>query len=155
MRLSSPAFSDGEAIPRRYTAPSLNELPPLRIDGVPEGAQSLAIVMEDRDSPLGSHVTHWLAWNLPPDTEYIDAVTSPSDCCVGTDTFGKIGYTGPMALEGRHHFRFRLLALDTWLDLPAGASRDLLDQAVDGHVLAAAELEGYAELPGDGASQSS
>ncbi len=150
MRLTSPAFRDQGAIPRRHTAASVNELPPLRIADVPGGAQSLAIVVEDVDSPLGEHVTHWVVWNLPPDTDHLDAVTVPMGCCVGTDSFGKTGYTGPMALEGRHHFRFRLFALDTTLDLPAGATRAQLDEAIRGHVVATAELTGYIELSAEG-----
>ncbi len=149
MRLTSPAFHDGEAIPAAHRAARFNELPPMCIEDVPPNTGSLAIVIEDVDSPLGGHVTHWLAWNLPPDTAYVDAVNLPGGCCVGTDSFGKVGYTGPLALEGRHHFRFRLLALDTLLDLPTGAPRPLFDAAIEGHVLSEAELTGYVDQSTD------
>lgn len=152
MRLSSPAFSDGGPIPRRYSAPNENELPPFRIEAVPEGARSLALILEDMDSPLGA-VTHWHAWNIPPQTRSLDAVHLPPECCVGTDSFGKTGYLGPAPPEGRHRYRFILLALDTQLDLPAGATRRALDRAVKGHELDRAELMGFMEAPsprGDG-----
>lgn len=146
MRLSSPAFTDGGPIPRRYSAPNENELPPFRIEAVPEDARSLALVLEDMDSPLGT-VTHWHTWNIPPGTRSLDAVNRPPECCVGTDSFGKIGYLGPAPPEGRHRYRFLLLALDTELDLPAGATRRALDRAVEGHELDRAELMGFMEAP--------
>ena len=155
MRLTSPAFRDGEAIPAEHLATHVNELPPMYVEAVPAGALSLAILIEDIDSPLGEHVTHWLVWNIPPDTTYLDAVSVPSECCVGTDTFGKVGYTGPGPLEGRHHFRFVLLALDTMLDLPTGAPRPLFDAAIEGHVIAEAELTGHVDQSAGGDDPSS
>ena len=155
MQLSSSAFDDGGTIPRGYAENGLNLLPPLDIEAVPPGTRSLALVIEDPDSPLGSGLTHWLAWNLPPDTRHLDARHLPADYRVGTDSFGEIGYTGPNAPEGRHRYRFRLLALDAPLDLETGATRVAFDRAIDGHVLAEAELRGVLERhmnggPGDG-----
>lgn len=142
MRLLSPAFDDGQAIPARYSAREANELPPLRIESVPETTQSLAVLMEDIDSPLGT-LTHWLVWNLPPDTEIIGSEQGlPDGCCIGLDTFGERGYFGPAPAEGTHRYRFRLLALDTMLELPAGAGRPELDAAIHEHVLQEAELTG-------------
>ncbi len=146
MRLSSPAFSDGGPIPRRYSAPGENELPPFRIHDVSENAQSLVLVLKDVDSPLGE-VTHWHAWNIPPQTASLDAVHLPAECCVGIDSFGKVGYLGPAPPEGRHHYRMILLALDTWLDLPTGSTRGALDRAVKGHVIDRAEMMGFMEAP--------
>ena len=145
MRLTSPAFGDGEAIPARYSEKGLNLLPPLVIEGAPPEARSLAVVIEDPDSPLGAEVTHWLAWNIPPETRHLDAVALPEDCRVGTDTFDKVGYTGPNPPEGRHHYRFRLLALDTELALESGAARSAFDRAIGDHVLAEADLTGIFE----------
>lgn len=141
MRLSSPAFSDGDPIPWQYTAPKANELPPLEIQDVPERACSLVLVIEDEDSPLGP-LTHWLAWNIPPDTRSLDAVNLPAECCIGRDSFGKIGYLGPFPPEGRHRYRFLVLALDTILTLEAGATRPALERAMKGHVLDRSALSG-------------
>ncbi|MEF8794643.1 YbhB/YbcL family Raf kinase inhibitor-like protein [Thiohalorhabdus sp.] len=145
MRLTSPAFGSGDPIPARYSEKGLNVLPPLAIEGVPAGAASLAVVIEDPDSPLGRGVTHWLAWNIPPGTRHLDAAAPPEGTLVGTDTFGKVGYTGPNPPEGRHHYHFRLLALDEELALPSGATRAAFDRAIRGHVLAEAGLTGIFE----------
>lgn len=146
MLLHSPGFEEGELIPWRYSSPAQNELPPLEIAGVPEDARSLALVFENMDSPLGS-ATHWLVWNIPPETRHLNAVNLPHECCVGMDAFGKVGYVGPAPPAGRPRFRFVLYALDEMLDLPAGATRHQLDEAIADHVLAMAELTGYAERP--------
>jgi len=144
MQLSSPAFADNGMIPWRYTAPNANELPPLHIEKVPESARSLVLVLEDVDSPLGT-VTHWLAWNIPPETRSLDAVNLPQGCRIGTDSFGKVGYLGPVPPEGRHHYRFSVLALDTVLELEDGATRPALERAMEGHVLDRAEVGGIVD----------
>lgn len=150
MRLTSSAFEDGDFVPWRHSAAGLNELPPMEIDDVPAEARSLVVMIEDADSPLGEGVTHWLAWNLPPDTRLLDATHRPPECCVGMDSFGKVGYMGPIPLEGRHYFRFRVLALDTELDLASGATRDQVDKVVQGHVIDEAEMTGVVEEPDTG-----
>ncbi|WP_440995734.1 YbhB/YbcL family Raf kinase inhibitor-like protein [Arhodomonas sp. SL1] len=147
MRLSSPAFTDGGLIPWRYTAPNANELPPLHIEGVPAPAHSLALILEDVDSPLGT-VTHWLAWNIPPETRSLNAVNLPEDCRIGTDSFGKVGYLGPIPPEGQHHYRFTVLALDAELELEDGATRPQLERAMKGHVLDRAEVSGIVDASG-------
>jgi Raf kinase inhibitor-like YbhB/YbcL family protein len=146
MLVSSPAFDDGDKIPWRYSGEGCNELPPLRIDGVPPETRSLAVIIEDPDSPLHEGaVTHWLAWNLPPDTAEVDALRLPEAARVGMDSFGQTGYRGPNPPEGRHHYRFRLLALDMALELKSGATRVDFDRAASGHVLAEAVLTGIFE----------
>ena len=145
MHLTSPAFNDGDPIPRGYAEGGLNVLPPLEIAEVPPGTRSLAVIIEDPDSPLGKDVTHWLAWNLPAHTRHLDARHLPADLRVGTDSFGRVGYTGPNPPEGKHHYHFRVLALDTHLDLSEGATRTAFDRAAAGHVLDAAELTGLFE----------
>lgn len=141
MRLISPAFRDGQAMPVEVSARDANELPPLEIHDVPGQARSLALILEDLDSPLGE-VTHWLVWNLPPDTHRVDALHLPSEGRVGLDTFGKTGYLGPVPPEGCHRYRFRLLALDAELELEPGATRIQFDAAAEAHVLAEADLTG-------------
>lgn len=146
MELMSPGFHEGECIPWRYSAPGANELPPLEISDVPAEARSLALVFENIDSPLGG-TTHWLVWNLPTHTHYISAVDDPDHWVIGTDSFGKIGYTGPAPPEGRPRYRFTLFALDAELNLKAGATRQQFNEAIEGHIIASAKLTGYAERP--------
>ena len=141
MQLTSPAFRHGEPMPVEASARDANELPPLEIRDVPAGTQSLALSLEDMDSPLGE-VTHWLVWNLPAPTDRVDALHLPRHARVGMDAFGKVGYLGPVPPEGCHHYRFRLLALDPELELGAGATRLQFDHAAAGHILAEASLTG-------------
>lgn len=149
MQLVSPAFGDGESIPRRYSAVAGNELPPLEFEGVPPEARSLVVLLEDLDSPLGT-VTHWVAWNIPPGTRGLNAASLPDCCCVGLDTFGKVGYMGPVQPAGRHRYRFRLFALDTELDLPTGSTRSAVERAMDDHIIEDAELTGILEYSDQG-----
>ena len=144
MRLTSPAFEEGGPMPWSASAPNENQLPALEIHDVPEGARSLALILEDLDSPLGE-VTHWLVWNLPLATDRLDALNLPGAARVGMDSFGKVGYLGPIPPEGLHRYRFRLLALDADLDLKSGATRGQFEQAASGHVLDEAELTGEIE----------
>lgn len=152
MRLASPAFGEGENIDHRYSASGLNELPPLWLEEVPAETKSLAIIMEDPDSPVGD-VTHWLAWNIPPQTRQLDAVNLPTEYELGMNSFGKVGYRGPTPPEGRHRFRFVALALDVELTLSSGSYRDAFDHAVAGHVLARAELTAFTDASDVGADR--
>lgn len=149
MELSSPEFTDGGEMPWSMSAANENRFPPLNIDGVPPGTRSLALALEDLNSPVGG-LTHWLGWNLPPDTGHLDALTWPPHAVVGMSDFGKVGYLGPIPPQGRHTYRFVLFALDTELDLPEGATRRAFDEAIDGHVIATAELEGSIERTPEG-----
>jgi len=147
MRLTSPEFSDGGELPWTMSAANENRMPALELHEVPEGAESLALVLEDLDSPVGA-LTHWLAWNLPPDTTHLDALTFPAHGRIGLSAFGKIGYLGPTPPEGRHIYRFTLSALDRMLDLPQGATRKQFQAAAKNHVMAWATLEGSIERSG-------
>ena len=147
MQLTSPEFSDGAEMPWSMSAVNENRLPPLEIRDVPTDACSLAVILEDLDSPVGP-LTHWLVWNLPPTTRRMDALSANSEGRIGMSAFGKIGYLGPKPPEGRHRYRFTLIALDIELDLPEGATRRQFDAAVGDHVLATARLEGSIERTG-------
>lgn len=149
MQLTSPVFQHGERIPERYTCDGDRSLsPPLAIAGVPAGAQSLVLLMDDPDVPKalrpGGSFTHWVLFNIPPGTSLIpegETVGVP-----GVTTAGKTGYTGPCPPPQyepvMHRYFFKLYALDTMLDLAEGASRDEIEAAMSGHVIAAAELMG-------------
>lgn len=145
--LTSPAFQLGERIPTEYTADGRNVSPPLKWDGVPAGAKSLALVCEDPDAPRGLF-THWVAFNLPPDATELRAGVPAKDAlpdgtAQGTNGFGKPGYGGPSPPAGKpHRYVFHLYALDEKLDLPAGATREQLTRAIKGHVIGQGELTG-------------
>jgi Raf kinase inhibitor-like YbhB/YbcL family protein len=143
--LRSPAFEDGKPIPRRHTCQGDDVAPAIGWTPPPAGTRSLALVVEDPDAPRGTF-THWLAWGIPPDAPGLAEGRLPPR--EGRNDFGEAGWRGPCPPRGHgpHRYVFRLVALDTTLDdlAPGAGARDV-DEAVDGHVLAAAELTGTFE----------
>ena len=142
MKLTSPAFEDGGELPERHGYIRENVNPELRIEEVPEEAESLALIMDDPDAmePAGKIWLHWTLWNIPTDTDVIGEAENPG--IEGTTDFRKKGYGGPNPPDGEHTYVFRLYALDTELDLKEGASREELEDAMEGHVVEKAELRG-------------
>lgn len=141
MQLRSPDFENKEMIPTRYTCEGENISPELDIQGVPEAAKSLALLVDDPDAPSGTW-THWLVWNFEPHTVRIPAGHVPAGGVEGTTSFGKSGYGGPCPPSGIHRYFFKLFALDVELDLSTESRVEEFIKAIDGHVLAQAELIG-------------
>lgn len=144
MTISTPAFKNGGFIPPKHTCDGENINPCLEISGVPAEAQSLALIMDDPDSPSGTWL-HWSVWNIDPKTAEIAENSVPAGTLEGTTGFGQTGYGGPCPHSGAHRYFFRLYALDSKLDLPAGAQRAELEKAMAGHVMAEAGLMGLYE----------
>jgi len=140
-RLTSPDFAQNGLIPSRFTCKGQNISPTLEIAGVPAGAQSLALIVDDHDAPSGTF-THWLVWNIPPETKKLPAGAHPGGALEGTNDFGTAGYSGPCPPSGTHHYIFTLYALKSSPSLSAGASREAFDQAMSGHALARTFLVG-------------
>lgn len=145
--LSSDAFGPNEEIPAIHTCDGENTSPALSWPDPPSGTQSFALIMDDPDAP-GSVFTHWVFFDLPADTRVlgIGVETSERPSMGGTqggNDAGSIGYTGPCPpSNGPHRYRFSLYALDELLELGPGASKqDVLD-AMQGHILAEAQLVG-------------
>jgi len=141
MKIASPDFPEGGMIPARFTCDGTNVNPRLDITGVPAGARSLVLIVDDPDAPAGTW-NHWLLWNIDPGTTKIAAGAVPSGAVQGRSDFGQEKYIGPSPPSGTHRYFFRLLALDAKLDLPAGADRAALETALRGHILMRAELMG-------------
>jgi Raf kinase inhibitor-like YbhB/YbcL family protein len=149
LMISSSAFQPGATIPSRHSCEGDNISPPLAFGGVPEGAKSLALILDDPDVPDPKApkrvFVHWVLYNLPPETSElaVDADTSglPAGTSRGTNDAKKVGYSGPCPPIGRHRYFFKLYALDTRLDV-AQATKAALEAAMKGHVLAQAELIG-------------
>ena len=136
LRVRSVAFSHGGHIPPKYTCEGENVNPPLEISGLPEQTKSLALIVEDPDAPKGIY-DHWVAWNIPPN-EAIAENSKPG--IIGKNSFGNTGYGGPCPPSGSHRYFFKVYALDTNLDIAAGADKRTLEQAMKDHVLAMGEL---------------
>jgi Raf kinase inhibitor-like YbhB/YbcL family protein len=140
LTITSPAFTEGEPIPVKFSCDGDDVSPELVWDGVPEGTASLALIMDDPDAPVGTWV-HWVLFNLPPDnTGLPEGVTGLG--VDGLNSWGTTGYGGPCPPGGTHRYFFKLYALDTTLELDAGATKDALEGAMEGHILAQAELMG-------------
>jgi Raf kinase inhibitor-like YbhB/YbcL family protein len=142
--LESSAFDNAQAIPSRHSCEGEDVSPQLRWTNVPEGTQSLALVVDDPDAP-GRVFTHWIAYGLDPSAEGLsEGEQAPRE---GQNDFGTTGYRGPCPPpgHGRHRYVFRLFALDTELELGPGASKPDLERAMEGRVLTTAELVGTYE----------
>jgi Raf kinase inhibitor-like YbhB/YbcL family protein len=138
--ITSPAFANGDPVPRRFTCDGADVSPPLTFAHVPPGAAELALVVEDPDAPRGTFV-HWLAWGLDPHRAGLgEGEAAPAS---GTNGFGSRGYRGPCPPKGKpHRYVFTVFALDARLDLTAGASAEQLRKAIGGHTLARGTLTG-------------
>jgi len=144
--LKSPAFAPGGAIPAVHTCDGADTSPPLEWSGAPAGTRSFALIVHDPDAPAGDWL-HWVAWNIPAATRSFPAGVPTKDRLAdgteqGRNDFGRPGYGGPCPPGGTHHYVFSLRALDTTLTLPAKAARDAIENAMQGHILATAELTG-------------
>lgn len=149
--LTSAVFASGSPIPSKYARsdahpPGLNYSPPLSWNNVPAATKSLALLCIDPD---GNKWIHWVLYNLPPVSnhlnEHFPKILVLPDCTrQGKNSWGLIGYDGPAPPPGTgiHHYRFKLYALDTLLDLPDGATADQLFFAMKSHVLGQGELIG-------------
>jgi Raf kinase inhibitor-like YbhB/YbcL family protein len=140
MKVTSSAFQEGGNVPSKFTCDGSDTSPPLQINGVPSGAKSLVLIADDPDAP-GGLFTHWLVWNIPPQTGSIAEGSVPKGV-QGTNDFGKSGYRGPCPPPGTHRYSFKIFALDRELDLRSGAKRSQVDAAMKGHVIAQGELVG-------------
>lgn len=146
LQVTSNAFEAGGTIPARYTADGDDISPPLHWEGLPEGTESVAVIADDPDAPRGTWV-HWLAWNLPPDTDTLEEHVPedeelPRGGVQGTTDFGTVGYGGPAPPSGTHRYFFKVYALDEVLALPSAATKPELEKAMQGHILDKGELMG-------------
>ena len=137
LTVTSPDLARG-TFPREFTCDGAGRLPRLQWSTPPSGTRELVIEMLDPDAPGGTF-THWLVYGIPPGTSGLAAV--PAGAAEGINDFGQRGYGGPCPPRGpAHHYHLVVLALDTRLDLAAGATRSDLDSRISGHVLARGEL---------------
>ncbi len=140
--LTSSVFNHTGLIPSRYTCDGSDSSPTLVIASVPANVRSLALVVDDPDSPAKNFV-HWLVWNIKPSDQIIEEGKVPEGATQGKNSFNQIGYGGPCPQSGTHRYFFKLLALDVVdLNLPSGATINDFNKAAEGHVLDYAVLIG-------------
>jgi Raf kinase inhibitor-like YbhB/YbcL family protein len=145
-KLTSTAFAHEEPIPQKYTCDGEDISPPLQWSDPPQGTQSLALICDDPDAPIGTWV-HWVLYNLPAEARALpEGVPSdaelPDGSRHGENSWRRLDYGGPCPPSGTHRYFFRLYALDTVLDLESGEGKKQVLQAMEGHILAQAELMG-------------
>lgn len=146
LAVSSSSFPKAGSIARRYTCDGANISPQLEWQNPPAGTKSFALVMDDPDTP--SDFTHWLIYNISFRVRQLPEGASPRGSLPagsreGANSFGRSQYGGPCPPPGNpHRYFFRLYALDLQLDLPAGATRQQLEAAISGHILAQGQIVG-------------
>jgi len=153
LSIESAAFTAGAEIPRVHTCQGQDTSPPLAWRGVPDGARSLALVVDDPDAPdpKAPKMTwvHWVLYDIPTSAGGLAAAVSPRDLPPGTrqgvNDWRRTGYGGPCPPIGRHRYFFKLYALDTVLPDLGSPTKGVLEKAMAGHVLASAELVGTYE----------
>ena len=135
MELTSSDFQEGNEIPKKFGYKHENKQPNVEFSSVPTETKTLAIIMDDPDAmkAVGKVWVHWLT--------YHDVADSNSKIEGKTD-FGEIGYGGPAPPDGRHTYIFKGYALDTSLNLTEGYSKQELEDAIKGHIIAEAKLTG-------------
>lgn len=154
--LTSPAFRHGGEMPARFTCDGADSSPELRWSDLPAGTQSLALIVDDPDAPnpAAPKMTwvHWVLYNLPPAAgqlpEGVAASNLPAGTREGLNDWGRTGYGGPCPPIGRHRYFHKLYALDTVLSDLNRPTKAALESAMQGHILAKAELIGTYQRSG-------
>jgi len=149
MQLTSPNFKNGQRLPDRFTLDFQNQSPPLEWSDVPAGTVEFALICEDPDAPMGTWI-HWVIYGIPSVVDHMNAgipktpiVEDLGKAKQGKNDFGNLGYDGPRPPRGpQHRYFFRLFALKEPLDLKHGATASQLRKAMEGKILAEAELMG-------------
>jgi Raf kinase inhibitor-like YbhB/YbcL family protein len=151
MTLRSDAFAGGAAVPRRYTEDGEDLSPPLGWSGAPADTKEFALIVDDPDAPRAEPWVHWLLYKVPADVRSLSeglpktpALHFPPGAMQGKNSWGTDGYRGPAPprRHGTHHYHFRLYALDAQLAAAQGLDKAGLIRAMQGHILAEAELVG-------------
>ena len=149
--LRSTAFDAQARVPQRHTGDGVDLSPPLTWTPAPAGTRELALVVDDPDAPTAEPWVHWLLYKIPPQTTSLEegipttrSLSQPPGAVQGQNSWRTVGYRGPAPPPGHgtHHYHFKLYALDAPLTLEPGLDKRKLLAAMEGHVVAEAELVG-------------
>jgi Raf kinase inhibitor-like YbhB/YbcL family protein len=145
-QLTSPAFTEGAKIPKKFTCDGDNLSPVLQWSAPPAGVKTYALIMDDPDAPAGTFV-HWVLYNIPGETLALPEAVARTRQVPGLGEQGlnsarKIGYFGPCPPGGTHRYFFKLFALDAVLTPAKDPTAADLMKALQGHILAEAQLMG-------------
>jgi Raf kinase inhibitor-like YbhB/YbcL family protein len=147
MQLTSASFQQGAEIPTHHTGDGEDASPELSWRDAPAGTKCFVLIVHDPDAPRPGGFTHWVLYNIPPQTGHIEENVPDTEQVSGLgmqgkNDAGKIGYMGPAPPSGTHRYFFRLYALDTRLDIGVRATPKEVSDCIKGHVIAQAELMG-------------
>ena len=132
--ITSSDFNESEEIPKKFGYKFENKEPNISFNRPPSSTTTLVLIMDDPDAmaAVGKIWVHWLQYHNLTEVSPIEGKTD----------FGEIGYGGPAPPDGKHTYIFKAYALDTELDLKEGYSKQELEDAMKGHILAEAKLTG-------------
>jgi Raf kinase inhibitor-like YbhB/YbcL family protein len=148
LSITSPAFQHNGSIPSKYTCDSTDTAPALEWSGVPAGAKSLALIVDDPDAPDPAApkmvYVHWVLYDVPATSTGIPegAKSLPPGTREGKNDWKRTGYGGPCPPIGEHRYFFKLYALDSQLGDLGSPTKSQVEAAMKGHVLEQAELMG-------------
>ena len=133
--ISSHDFNEGKEIPKKFGYKFENQQPQIDFKNIPDGTKIIALIMDDPDAmgAVGKVWVHWLEYH------YVNDITT---IIQGKNDFGETGYGGPAPPDKRHTYIFKVYALDTVLELKEGYSKQELEDAMKGHIIAEAKLTG-------------
>ncbi len=141
MEITSSAFEHNGQIPAKYTCDGEDMSPPFTFSSIPEGTQSLILLVDDPDAPVGDWV-HWIVYGIDPTTTEVTEDKVPEGGVEGITSWDRQEYGGPCPPSGTHRYFFKLFALDTDFDFDAPPNKATLLNMIEEHVLAKAELIG-------------
>jgi len=141
MKITSSQFKNNEEMPDKYGCQGTNINPPLQFSEVPAEAKSLAVIVDDPDAPRGTW-THWVMFNIPPETREIPEGGALIGVTQGVNDFGNANYGEPCPPFGTHRYFFKVYALDTTLNLDNKTTKQDLEKAMAGHILDQTEIIG-------------
>jgi len=143
LTITSPAFKEGETIPKEFTCSGADKSPELKWSDAPAGTVAFVLIMDDPDAPMGTW-DHWILYNVGGDaTGLAAAAAQPDGAAGGLNSWKKTGYGGPCPPPGKpHRYFFKLYALDAKLDLKGSPDKAAVEAAMKGHILGEAKLMG-------------
>ena len=139
IKITSPAFKKNAPIPKKYTCDGDDINPPLKLEGLPDEAKSIVLIVDDPDAPMGTW-DHWIVWNIPPMGEIAENVVPGVE---GINDFQRQSYGGPCPPSGTHRYFFKVYALKEKLDLDTNSRKSNVEKAMEGKILAKGELIGF------------
>lgn len=147
MKLSSSAFENKNTIPKKFGYNHENINPSILIEDVPQNTKSLVLIMDDPDalSAVGKIWTHWIVWNISPDTKIINENSIPQNAIEGTNDFEQIGYGGPAPPDKKHTYVFTMYSIDIILENKKGSSKNDILTSIENHIVEQAQLFGTFE----------